>query len=134
MSIDSLLICEWVGGAMHKRVVLSPSWSDIEAAIRALNGQNLNDLYLNPLGSEAETYLCIGGGAGKYIGSCSTRGKRFQALVSKDEGTSMVDLVVGGQRGNYPAHYIVTLDAALAAAWAYYETRVLSPEIPWTEV
>src|SRR5205085_8553311 len=45
MGVGRLIVCEWLGASKRERIVESPSWPDIEAAIRALDGKTLNDIY-----------------------------------------------------------------------------------------
>jgi hypothetical protein len=42
---------------MHSADVLYPTWDQVEEAIRALDEQTYNDLYLCPIASNPETYL-----------------------------------------------------------------------------
>jgi hypothetical protein len=80
MSISRLIICDWASTRMRERAIESPGWEDVEQAIRALDNESRNDVYLKPLHASKDTFLGVGGGAGKYILSkllqpsdCSTR-------------------------------------------------------------
>jgi len=134
MKIRRLRICDWQESGRLNIVVEKPSWSDIESAIRAMNNGNLNDVYLD-LESEPETSLTIGGGSGRYIVSGSLAAESFPTLTDPSVAeTARVNLIVGGQLGDYPAHYVVSLAHALAAVRSVAESGIFSSEYQWTYV
>ncbi len=123
MSIEVLNVCKWVGPHVETVEHLNPSWELVEDAIRDLNGRERNDLYLCPTASDPETYLCVGGGGGRYVVTGSARSESFPTVVSGpgDDGGQEL-LVVGGQAGYYPRHWVVDLETALRAARSFYES------------
>jgi metal-dependent hydrolase (beta-lactamase superfamily II) len=135
MAIDRLTICDWTGRGKHDTVIDRPTWQDIEAAIGALNNRNLNDLYLQPDGSNPETYLCIGGGAGQYVVSGCVDNEYFPTLVDPQRPSEpRVALVVGGQLSAFPSHSIVDLESALLAARSFYTTGGFGGDVHWVHV
>ena len=135
MSIARLRVCEWSGNRMKETTVDAPSWARVEKAIRALNGEGLNDLYLQPESNESETYLCVGGGAGRYVVSGSIRNEEFPTLVNETKHElETVTLTVGGQAGDYPANWVVDLPTALAAARDFFEVGSFEGETKWVRV
>ncbi len=132
VGIQRLCICDWSNTTRRDVVALDPSWPQVEAAIRALNNRNLNDVYLTPLAAQSETFLGIGGGDGRYLLTGAIAGKTFPTLVttlSLDE--SLIPLVVGGQPGEYPARWLVTLDDALSAARAFFDGGGFDCGVEW---
>lgn len=134
MTIRRLVICDWQANGRRDTVIQSPSWPQIEAAIRSLNNRNLNDLYLEPEGGGEQTFLCIGGGSDHYIASGSVDGQRFPTLANRaaDAG-SKIDLIVGGQLGDYPANYVVDLASVLAAARSFFESGTFTGAVDWID-
>lgn len=61
MKIRRLTICAWTGGNGTDTAIDTPSWPDIESAVRALNNRELNDIHME-LEAITETFLSIGGG------------------------------------------------------------------------
>jgi hypothetical protein len=123
MPIASPTICNWSSDP-RDRVIENPSWNDIETAIRALDNADRNDLYLTPIHASPDTFIGVGGGAGRYIVHESEGGKRFPTLSNPDSTDERLEpLCVGGQLGEYPARWIVDLQRALAAAREFYEAR-----------
>ena len=113
-------------------MVANPAWGDIEAAIRRLDNEARNDIYLRPVGAPAETYLCVGGGDGRYIVSGSEAGDRFPTLENPSGSeTELVPLCVGGQLGEYPSRYVVDLNMALAAARRFYDVGGFDCGVSW---
>ena len=129
MSIGLLTVCKWSGPRREDTNIEHPTWSEIEAAIRALNGHTQNDIYLQPVEGEPECYLCIGGGDGRYIVTGATKAGEFPTLADPARaGEPEETIVVGGQPGNYPGHWVVDLETALRAARSYFDTGTLDAE------
>lgn len=117
-----MTVCVWGGPRPRDRVVETPHWCDVEEAIRALNNNERNDLYLTPDKKDPETYLGIGGGNGRYLVTGSNRNETFPTLVlPHNPAKPVVEIVVGGQAAEYPANWIVSLDLALRAAKSFYD-------------
>jgi immunity protein Imm1 of predicted polymorphic toxin system len=106
----------------------------VEAAIRGLNGATHNDVYLCTEPTVNESYLCVGGGYGRYIVTGATKGGRFPTLTDPTRAPEPREtLVVGGQPGDYPGHYVVPLAMALRAARIYFDTGAFNSDSPWVE-
>lgn len=133
MPIDILFIPEWNGRNKKDTVIENPTWHDIEEAIRALNNQNLNDIYLQPARENPETYLCIGGGGqGRYLVTGSINNEKFPTVVDTTKPPDIREqLVVGGQEGDYPGSWIVDLDTALRAAEVFFQSGDFSNDVNW---
>jgi hypothetical protein len=86
MAVESLTICEWSTNSRGDEVISHPDWADVEASIRRLDNKTRNDIYLKPLNSTQDTFLGVGGGAGRYIVTGSENGCRFPTL-SNPAGT-----------------------------------------------
>ena len=123
MAIDQLTICVWEGRRCRHVDIASPTWEQVEAAVRALNGCDRNDLYLTPDGADPETYLCVGGGAGQYVVFGSIGNETFPTVVSQAESrTDNARLMIGGQEGLYPLRWVVDLPEAICAARAFWQS------------
>ena len=135
MALAILTVCDWDSDGERDTLVANPTWAQIEAAIRRLNNQNLNDVYLQPDRDNTETYLGIGGGNGRYIVTGANSNKTFPTIVHGDRpGERKVTLVVGGQLGEYPENWIVDLESALRAARAFYDAGGFSTNEKWVNV
>ena len=129
--MSDLSIEQWVDSTNESQFIENPDWSQIEAAIRELNGKSKT---LVTLGVDDETYMTIGGGeAGKYVVSVTFDNINFHNLVdlSKSDGTEK--LVVGGQEGIYPAKMCVDLLRCLLAARTFAESGKLDELLCWQE-
>jgi hypothetical protein len=130
--LESLTICEWSDTSRNDEVVSDPAWPRIESAIRQLDNETWNDIYLRPIGEPVETYLAVGGGAGCYVVTGSEAGERFPTLENPNGSESeLVPLCVGGQVGEYPSRYVVDLEAALAAARRFYDAGGFDCGVSW---
>src|ERR1700754_2508612 len=127
MAIARLTVVDWDKDHARETETLNPSWPEVESAIRALNARNRNDVYLQSADSNTETYLCIGGGAGKYIASGAVNNERFPTWVLPEEPAEpTVKVVVGGQPGDYPNNWILDLDSSLRAARSFFDAVVFT--------
>ncbi len=132
VGLERLMICDWSNKDRRELSVLEPSWAQIETAVRALNNHNLNDIYLTPLQSDPGTFLAIGGGDGRYLVTGAIGGKSFPTFVTRPSlDYSMVPLVVGGQLGEYPARWVVTLDRALSVARSFFDAGGFDCGVSW---
>jgi hypothetical protein len=131
MAIESLTICEWSTNSRGDEVISYPSWADVEASIRRLDNKTRNDIYLRPLDSAQDTFLGVGGGAGRYIVTGSENGCRFPTLSNPAGTDELVSLCVGGQLGEYRSRWVVDLNQALAAVRMFYEAGTFDCGISW---
>ena len=129
MPIERLCISKWDKTTRLDEDIDHPSWHQVETAIRRLNGLEWNDLLMVPKASNPETWLAVGGGAGKYVVTGSIDAERFPTVV-KTSGSGLKRhrekerefVMVGGQEGDYPSRMIVDLETALKAAQAFHAT------------
>jgi hypothetical protein len=135
MVIESLTICHWSSTGREDEVISNPTWANVESAIRLLDNAACNDVYLRPINATQDTFLCIGGGAGRYIVSGSENGTRFPTL-SNPEGatTKLIPLCVGGQLAEYPSRWVVDLHHALTATRKFYDTGTFDCGVAWEDV
>jgi hypothetical protein len=131
VAIESLTICYWSQTAKRDEVISDPSWTDVEAAVRLLDNEARNDVYLKPLNSAQDTFLGVGGGAGRYIVTGSEHGSRFPTLSNPTAANDLISLCVGGQRGEYPSRLVVDLEQALAAVRLFYEAGTFDCGVSW---
>ncbi|HMV83862.1 MAG TPA: hypothetical protein PLD20_04645 [Blastocatellia bacterium] len=129
MTVSQLTICRWQGASLTETIIDKPTWEKIEAAILALNNADLNDLYLN---TKAGTWLCVGGGAGRYLLTGSNGDDSFPTLVDVGGNSDQkVLLTVGGQTGDYPENWIHGLSLTLAVARNFFERGEFNSNFHW---
>ena len=112
----------------------NPIWEDIEAMIRSLDGESRT---LVTLGNEEEGfYMAVGGGEnGKYIAYISyDDGEQIHNLIRPDaRAEDWVELIVGGQRGRFPANTCVSQEMVQLAARRFFDTQEAEPSLHWAE-
>ena len=119
--LAELRIFEWRGTSRAEQVVPRPPLKAVLAAVRGLDGAAHNDLYLYPKAGAINPYLCVGGGAGKYLLTGVLPGDRFPTLIdpSRPELPKQA-LRVGGQVGLYPQNWIHPLAIALRVVESFW--------------
>jgi hypothetical protein len=130
-----MTMCQWSGATVDSQIVPNPSLDQVEAAIRKLDNERFNDLYLQPVGDDPETWLCVGGGAGRYLLSGALGNQRFPTLVDPTKAADpAVALTVGGQEVTYPANRVHSLNTALEAVRTFWKSgRFEDPGLLWIE-
>ena len=135
--LAELIICEWRGTGFSEQVIIRPSLKVVLDAVRKLNGAAFNDIYLHPKPRATHPYLCVGGGAGRYLLAGELPGERFPTLTDPSRSELPKEaLVVGGQEGLYPRNQIHPLTVALRAAELFWETGEFAPvgsNLSWGE-
>jgi hypothetical protein len=110
-----------------------PSWAEIEAQIRSLNGPRRCDALFGDFDGEDQRYMAVSGGAGgRYLVAVEegrVRGHYF--LRDPGKGDESVMIHVGGLEDYYPAELMHDLATALEAAKTYAETRKRDRRFKW---
>jgi len=106
-----------------------PAWSQIESAIRGLDGAR-NSLITLTIG-EPVPHMAIGGGPERYIVYITFDNKSFPTLADPTLGPGMIELVAGGQRGKYQKKNAVSLAFALQAAKVFALSGTLDSALTW---
>lgn len=121
-----------------QREVAHPDWEQIEAAIRALDGDTRTDVALRASNENpADTpHMMIGGGnEGRYVVYATYDGRRLFDLLRADADSDSDDedmrVVAGGQEGIFHAREVVDLTTALAAARAFALDGELASGLNW---
>lgn len=110
----------------------SPTWTQIESAIRSLDGWTRNDLYLHPDPDDLETYFAVAGGTdNRYLVFFCHGNESFDEAITPDAEDTRVELVVGGQPGDFALRDLVTLDQAVEGARSFHMTGELSAGQSW---
>lgn len=117
------------------------TWGQIEAAIRTLDNDQRNTVYLQaPNGSPAMT---VGGGAGHYMvvlhadeptsdDVTARRSTEYVVLAPEhSEVDDEIELNIEGVCESAPAAYVVGIDAALQAARTFLARGLPSPSLQW---
>ncbi|BAZ10071.1 hypothetical protein NIES4071_18850 [Calothrix sp. NIES-4071] len=121
---------KWLGNKNQDNLINEPNWDQIEAAIRELDGANHT---LVTLGADEETYMSIGGGAGKYVVTVTFDNLDFYMLVDSSKPNDIEKLVIGGQAVNYPANQCIDLLRCLLAARTFALEGKLDQLLTWIE-
>jgi Immunity protein Imm1 len=121
---------KWIGNKNEGDLIENPSWNQVEKAIRELDGEHQT---LVTLGVNEDTYMSIGGGENKYIVTVTFDNFNFYILIDSTKSEQIEKLVVGGQKGNYPATQCVDLLRCLLAARTFTELGKLDDLLTWEE-
>lgn len=115
---------------MQEKIIEKPSWEQIEAAIRLLNNQTKNDLYLH---GGVNSWLCVGGGEGQYVLTGTANNDSFPVLVNPQKAsTPKLVLIIGGQAGEYSANCVHDLSQTLQATRDFYDFGGFSSITSWS--
>jgi hypothetical protein len=131
MYASELVTDYWQGLELTQERVANPSWDCIETAIRRLNGKEHT---IATVRGEREAHMAIGGGKdGQYVVYATFDNLKFFTLASKWNAQTKIELVAGGQEGEYPDNIVVGVDRAIAAAKEFSEDGALNFALWWLE-
>jgi hypothetical protein len=129
MPISFLSSDSWRGNMDNGETIPNPTWEQVEATIRGLDGEKQTLVTLN---ADENCYIMIGGGQkGKYVVITTHDNVVFYNLTAQPEQKGQVVLVVGGQGGEYPAKMCVGLEEATKAARSFFENGSLDTSLLW---
>lgn len=128
MFISEFSVENWQRNRTETLVKPAQTWAEIEAAIRALDGQHRT---LTTLETDSETHMAIGGGAGRYLVYLTFDNEIFHYLIDPSKSDLEESLVVGGQEGIYPGRMCVGLYRALKAAHTFAEIGEMERAVEW---
>jgi hypothetical protein len=132
VALALLVIPHWNPANREERSIDNPSWEQVEAAIRALNNSDLNDLYLYPRQDSRQTYLCIGGGAGRYVVIGLIEDSACPTLVDPARSVGPgVELRLDGELDLVPNNWVMDLPTTVKAAKAFFEAGNFDCGIDW---
>ncbi|HYF49181.1 MAG TPA: hypothetical protein VEJ63_07240 [Planctomycetota bacterium] len=119
----------WKGERNVGKTIKGPSWSDIEAGLNAMDGDQ-RDMAI--LGTGEDSYLSVAGGrSGMYMVAETRDNMTFYNVFDPKKKVVHVTLQTGGQLGEFDQRLTVSRAKVLIAAKYYYETGGLSPKFVW---
>jgi len=131
LHITALVVSTWRGSDVAETRLEGDALSvdAVLAAVRALDGEERNDLYLESAGEAA---MVVAGGPELCFVYATYDNEAFLVPESDRDGAP-VELMAGGQVGTFPADTVVDKEVAatLAATWA--RTGRLDERFRWRE-
>lgn len=119
--------------------VLEPTWSQVEAAIDGLNGDDSTLVILGPASPqgppEGDHHMAVGGGKdGFVVAYLTTDNQVFWSLEERDQPhpERRTLMRAGGQVGDFREVQRVPRSSALEAAREYFEHGTRAKELRWT--
>jgi len=111
------------------REVPNPSWPEIEAAIRGLDGDRCTLVILGI--GDSVPHMGVGGGGGKYVVYLTDDNLTFYNLIDPQAASGTFELKAGGQFGDYQLRQRANLDQVLVAAKTYAQIGKPDPALRW---
>jgi Immunity protein Imm1 len=128
MFISKYSVENWESDRNNGLLKEAKEWSEIETAIRELDGHHRT---LVTLETEGEAHMSIGGGNGKYFVYTTFDNDNFNYLVNRANSDQTETLVIGGQSGIYPAKSCVDLTTTIKAAKVFAELGTMEKSFSW---
>jgi hypothetical protein len=127
----ALIRCRWHGAYMAEDEVRGDDLTDsvLTQSIESLNGRDLTDLYLQGPG---EAHMAVAGGPDGLVVYATRDNESFFSLCRRgDVAEGAIEVVAGGQAGDYPARRVVDCDTAKAAALHWMRHGEPNPSLGW---
>ena len=100
----------------------------VAEAVRALNGDDLNDFYLQGAG---EAHLAVAGGPEHFLVYATADNEQFLTATREADPAEIVEIVAGGQLGAFPATQMVSVEVADRAARFWLQHGRPDPSLSW---
>jgi hypothetical protein len=130
MFISKFSTEDWQGNQNKIVVHLAQNWTDIETAIRELDGHHQT---LVTLETDDEAHMSIGGGLGKYVVYVTFDNEVFSYIIDPSKPDTDERLNIGGQEGIYPTKLCVNLAMTLKAAKTFSEVGTMTKSVIWEQ-
>jgi hypothetical protein len=130
MFITKFSVEDWIDNQNKGCEMKACIWSEIELAIRSLDGQTKT---LVTLETDGETHMSIGGGQGKYVVYATFDNEIFYSLIDPSKSDQHESIVVGGQKGLYSAKFCVDLETVLPSAQKFAEFGEMLKSTVWEQ-
>lgn len=128
VSIRAMFCDHWISGRETSSSVATPSWKEVEQAIRRLDGISRKMVLLN---RDEHTYFGVGGRWSHEFVVIGTRNQRdFLALFNPKTVRNGL-LPIPRRKPATDARKLVPLDWALQAAKTFYRTGEFDESLPW---
>jgi hypothetical protein len=128
MFISKYSVENWEGDRNNGLLKEAKDWTEIETAIRELDGHQRT---LVTLETEGEAHMSIGGGNDRYFIYLTFDNENFNYLVNQSNSDKTEILVIGGQSGIYPAKSCVDLTTTIKAAKVFAELGTMERSVSW---
>lgn len=124
---------DWSNGRNACIAIENPSWDEVKALIQDLNGDTKTLVTFGDY--DAGYYMAVGGGCNQYILylSFDDEEKILELIDPNETDESLVELVVGGQRGRFSKNMCVSQETILIVAKTFYETQIPDNSFFWRE-
>ena len=109
-------------------VVPNPQWDPIAKAIQSLDGKERTMVSLE--GGE-KTHMAIGGGPDVCVVFATADNETFHRAIDPEKAGSDVEVVVGQQKHQYPAEFLIGKEMAIKAAKTFAELGALEESLHW---
>jgi hypothetical protein len=130
MFISKFSIEKWEGTQNKGLLKTVQSWTEIETAIKELDGHHKT---LVTLEANNETHMAVGGGIDQYVVYVTFDNETFHYLIDPSRTDADKRLTVGGQEGVYPVKLCVGINAALKAAKTFAEFGKMDKSLTWEQ-
>ena len=127
MYVDVLTVSQRGEERSWSEMTPDPGWSDIERAIRELDGQQRCLLTL----ASDDALLSIGGGDGRYLIHASLDSHSFQSAVEPAQPGYPVPVPLPGRQRSCPARMVLDQKKAMRVARAFALGGCLERSLSW---
>jgi hypothetical protein len=113
-------------------IVHDPAWSQVERALRELDGEDRTEVVLSRGGDR--NYISVGGGAsGRYFVFIYTEDERNLVLGNGGTEETRTRLKCSGQTVSLAGWKVTPLEAATTAARRFFLNEEQDPKLDWRE-
>jgi hypothetical protein len=129
MYVVEMFADSWDGIEQSGTILSNPSWEDVDAAIRKLNGKKFTIVRLQ--GKDEAHMAIVGGAHGRYIVYATFNNEEFFNLVSAEKATGSILFFIGGREQDLPMETVVDVDLVFKAVTTFVECGEFESNLQW---
>ncbi len=115
----------------HDKLITYPSWQEVGAYLRRLDGKKITYIGLYNIETISETeYFLVGGGGAHYMCTYFANGEKYHLLYDDTEVAGNEDVSVRNA-GELPRKYCVSFEDLYQNVKYFYEYGGMHPKYKW---
>jgi hypothetical protein len=127
LAVGSLHLDDWQANRDVGETIASPTWADVVAALGRLDGDTHTLLSLQ---HSSGATLQVGGGPSEFVVQF-LENESCWCVTSERAPDQVLQLVAGGQLGDYPADLCVSSSQARGAAESFFVSGTRARKLTW---
>lgn len=132
MFVSKSIYDEWIDNVDEGCMIENISWNDAENLIKSLDGKKFTQVIFS--NEQEDAFICVGGGNNGLYNVFITLddNESFYDLINSNvTNNEIIQLVTGGQLGDFESFICVSIVEVLKAVKTFYEKGIPDESLVW---